>query len=103
VTDDDPPRTGDERSTLLFFLAWQRATLMRKCAGLDDHQLRLRSAAPSTLSLLGLVRHMSDGEVQWFRQTLAGEDAAFHYSTDANANGDFDDVDTADVAETLGY
>ena len=54
---EDIPRNGDERSTLLAFLEWQRGTLGRKCAGLEPDQLRLRSAEPSTLSLLGLVRH----------------------------------------------
>jgi uncharacterized damage-inducible protein DinB len=101
VSDDEPSRTGDERSTLLFFLNWQRATLRRKCEGLDDRQLRLRSVEPSSLSLLGLVRHMSEGEVQWFREVLAGEDAVYHYSSDDNPNGEFDDVDAADTAEAF--
>ena len=56
---DEIPRTGDERSTLLAFLEWQRATLARKCAGLKPDQLRIRSVEPSTMSLLGLVRHMA--------------------------------------------
>ena len=56
---EDTPHTGDERATLLGFLEWQRATLERKCAGLGPDQLRLRSVEPSSLSLLGLVRHMA--------------------------------------------
>ena len=43
-----------------------------KCAGLDAEQLARRSVPPSTMSLLGLVRHMADVERSWFRRTLAG-------------------------------
>jgi uncharacterized damage-inducible protein DinB len=98
---EEIPRNGDERSTLLAFLEWQRATLARKCDGLEPDQLRLRSAEPSSLSLLGLVRHMADVELGWFRRTLAGEDANDHYSSEDDRDGDFDDVDTADVTEAF--
>jgi uncharacterized damage-inducible protein DinB len=95
------PRCGDERSTMLAFLAWQRATLARKCEGLDPDQLRSRSAEPSTLSLLGLVRHLADVERGWFRRTLAGEDVSNRYSMDGDIDGAFDNVDTADVDEAF--
>ena len=97
----DIPRNDDERSTLLAFLAWQRATLERKCEGLDADQLRTRSAPPSSLSLLGLVRHMADVERGWFRRTLAGEEVGDIYSTEDDEDGDFDNVDTADVDEAF--
>lgn len=95
------PRNGDERSTLLAFLEWQRETLARKCAGLAPDQLRIRSAEPSTLSLLGLVRHMADVERGWFRATLAGEDVAERYGSDDDVDGDFNNVATADVDEAF--
>jgi uncharacterized damage-inducible protein DinB len=95
------PRNDDERSTLLGFLEWQRATLARKCEGLQPEQLRMRSAEPSTLSLLGLVRHMADVERGWFRKTLAGEDVTERYSSDDDLDGDFDNVDTADADEAF--
>jgi uncharacterized damage-inducible protein DinB len=98
---DDIPRNDDERSTLLAFLEWQRETLARKCAGLEPTQLRIRSAEPSTLSLLGLVRHMADVERGWFRRTLAGEEVDARYSNDADEDGDFDNVDSADVDEAF--
>lgn len=91
------PRDADERTTLLQFLEWQRATLARKCEGLTDDQLRLRSAEPSTLSLLGLVRHLADVERGWFRKTLASEDIPDQFSTDADPDGDFKDLDGAPV------
>jgi len=97
----DLPRDADERTTLTAFLDWQRATLAKKCDGLPPDKLRLRSAPPSTLSLLGLVRHMADVERGWFRRTLAMEDVGSLYSSDSNPDGDFDDVDTADADEAF--
>lgn len=97
----DLPRAGDELATLTAFLAWQRDTLAQKCAGLSAEQLRLRSAPPSTLSLLGLVRHMADVERGWFTQTLAGEDVPAIYSSEADPDGEFDNVDTADVDQAF--
>jgi uncharacterized damage-inducible protein DinB len=96
---EDIPRNDDERSTLLAFLQWQRDTLARKCSDLEPDQLRIRSAEPSTLSLLGLVRHMADVERGWFRRTLAGEEVAERYSSDDDPDGDFDNVNTADTDE----
>ena len=98
---DEIPRNSDERSTLLAFLEWQRATLARKCEGLEPDQLRIRSAEPSTLSLLGLVRHMAEVERGWFRRTLAGEDVPEIYCTEDDVDADFDHVDRADVEEAF--
>jgi hypothetical protein len=56
------PADGDERSVLLGWLAFHRNALEAKCAGLDDDQLVARSASPSALSLLGLVRHLTEME-----------------------------------------
>jgi hypothetical protein len=56
------PGDGDERALLLGWLAFHRNALEAKSAGLTDDQLVLRSAAPSTLSLLGLVRHLTEME-----------------------------------------
>ncbi len=56
------PPDGDERSVLLGWLAFHRSALAAKCAGLDADQLVTRSAPPSPLSLLGLVRHLTEME-----------------------------------------
>ena len=45
-----------------------------KCADLDAVQMAMRAVPPSTMSLLGLVRHLADVERYWFRQVMAGED-----------------------------
>jgi uncharacterized damage-inducible protein DinB len=55
------------------FLDYHRATLEMKCEGLSDQELRRQSMPPSTLSLLGLVRHMAEVERRWFREVLGGE------------------------------
>ena len=58
-------RNEPGRQMLRDWLDWHRATLLRKCAGLDATQLARRAVPPSNLSLLGLVRHMSDTERGW--------------------------------------
>jgi len=64
-----------ERATLLDYLRAQRLTMEMKCADLDEAQLARRSVPPSTMSLLGLVRHMADVERNWFRRVMAQADA----------------------------
>ncbi|WP_460528826.1 DinB family protein [Flindersiella endophytica] len=56
------PPDGDERGILLGWLAFHRDALRAKCAGLSETQLVSRSAPPSPLSLLGLVRHLTEME-----------------------------------------
>ncbi|MEY9871455.1 putative damage-inducible protein DinB [Streptacidiphilus sp. MAP12-33] len=92
----DPPYLQGERAMLESFLDLHRETLAVKCAGLDAAQLRRRSVPPSTLSLLGLVRHMADVERYWFRVVLDGQEAPAHHWTEASPDGDFDEVDAAD-------
>ncbi len=75
-----PPLTGGERETLRAFLDYHRATLAMKCDGLTDEELRRRSMPPSTLSLLGLVRHMAEVERTWFRRVINGEDIPLVWS-----------------------
>lgn len=84
----EPPTIADERTALEGWLDFHRATLARKVAGLDEAQLREASVPPSTLSLMGLVRHMADVERSWFRRCLAREDAPPIYYTDENPDGD---------------
>ena len=98
---EDIPRVADERTTLDAFLDWQRETFAWKCEGLSDAQLRERSTPPSTMSMLGLVRHLADVERGWFRRTLAGEPVPPRFSSESDADGDFDNVGSADVAEAF--
>ena len=51
--------------------------------------------APSTLTLLGLVRHMAEVERHWFRNIFGGEEAPPLFFTDEDPDGDFNDLDSA--------
>jgi hypothetical protein len=97
----DAPGQADEIATLLGFLRWQRATLELKCAGVTAEGLARRPLEPSKLSLLGLVRHLTDVERGWFRNGLAKEDVPALFSTPDDPDGDFDGVapDPAMVAQ----
>ena len=75
-----PPVIAGEREMMRAFLDYHRATLAMKCDGLDDEQLCRRSMPPSTLSLLGLVRHMAEVERTWFRIVINGEDIPLFWS-----------------------
>src|SRR5690349_24782126 len=86
----DPETTGDERATLTGFLDYQRGTLEWKCAGLTPEQLARRATPPSTLSLLGIVRHLADVERSWFRRRLAGEAVPPIFFTEAGPVLGFD-------------
>jgi uncharacterized damage-inducible protein DinB len=97
-----PPLAAQEREMLSSWLDFHRDTLALKCDGLTPDQLRQRAVPPSSLSLLGLVRHMAEGERQWFTIVLGGEQIPYHYYTDDNPEAEFDDVDDADVAEAFG-
>lgn len=79
----------DERSNLLEYLRAYRLTMELKCRGLDAEQLARRSVPPSTMSLLGLIRHMADVELHWFRRVMAGEDVADHYPTAEDRDHDW--------------
>jgi uncharacterized damage-inducible protein DinB len=71
-----------ERATLRDYLRAYRLTMEMKCADLDAAQLARRSVPPSTMSLLGLVRHMADVERNWFRRVMAQADAPPLYWSD---------------------
>ncbi len=97
----DPPLVGNERIMLRTFLDYHRATLAMKCDGLTDEELRRQSMPPSSLSLLGLIRHMAEVERNWFRRVINGEDIPLVWSE----KGDFQvayDASTATRAEAFG-
>jgi hypothetical protein len=70
---------NDERSVLVGYLDYHRAVLARKAEELTEEQARIPACPPSDLTLLGLIRHMTDGERLWFRRSLKGEDVPFLY------------------------
>jgi uncharacterized damage-inducible protein DinB len=92
--EDDPRETGTapvtEREVLRDYLRHYRLTFEMKCDGLDAEQMARRSVEPSSMSLLGLLRHLAKVEQTWFRITMAGNDIPRLYVSDGNRNGDFD-------------
>lgn len=64
----------DERAVLFGYLDYHRAVLARKAEGVSDLDARRAACPPSAMTLLGLVRHMTDVERWWFRRWFAHED-----------------------------
>ncbi|WP_025272380.1 DinB family protein [Haloglycomyces albus] len=89
--------SGDlgERALLENYLDYFRAELLKKCTGLDPDQLKQRNVDPSTISLLGLVRHMADVEKWWFCVLLDQQDLAAQktFTQEEDFDADFNDLD----------
>jgi uncharacterized damage-inducible protein DinB len=93
ITRVEEPHQGPERPMVEGWLDYHRQTLLWKCTGLTGEQLVRPAAEPSTMTLLGLVRHMAEVERWWFRRRAAGMDLGELYCSDASPDGDFDDID----------
>lgn len=105
--EDDPRTTGNpvgELATIREYLSNYRLTLGMKCDDLSPEQLATRSVPPSTMSLLGLIRHMARVEHHWFHRTLRGHrDVPRIYWSPEDHDLDFNIVvvDAAVVAEAF--
>ncbi|WP_402464604.1 DinB family protein [Isoptericola aurantiacus] len=92
----DPRTTGadpvGEKETLWEYLCRYRMTLVMKCEGLDAEQLARRSVPPSTLSLLGLVRHLANSEHHWFARVLGGSSDLGPFERPGVDDLDFEDA-----------
>jgi uncharacterized damage-inducible protein DinB len=97
----DEPFVASERGMLDGFLDWHRASLLVRCSGLTAEQLAERSVPPSPLSLLGLVRHLTDVERSWFRRRFAGQQVASEYSSPDRPDADFLEAEAATAARDL--
>lgn len=102
---DDPraalaPPSG-ERATLIHYLQHYRMTLELKCEDLEPEQLAERSVPPSTMSLLGLVRHLAQVEHHWFRRVMEGQDLPRLFWTEEDRDLDFNGAvaDTEVIAD----
>jgi uncharacterized damage-inducible protein DinB len=73
----DPIGVAAEREMLDEWLEFHRTTLLLKCEGVDEADLKRRPVATSNLSLHGLVRHMAEVERNWFERVLQGNDEPF--------------------------
>jgi uncharacterized damage-inducible protein DinB len=94
--EDDPRVAGNpvgELATIREYLSHYRLTLGMKCEDLSPEQLATRSVPPSTMSLLGLVRHMARVEHNWFQRSLRGQrEVPRLYWSPENHDLDFDDA-----------
>jgi uncharacterized damage-inducible protein DinB len=95
----DPVRRGGELELLGQYLDYHRATLQLKCAGLDEEQLKQRAVPSTGLTLLGLVRHLTEVERGWFVRTLSGRPAPPVYYGPEDPDGDFDALDSEPLEE----
>lgn len=96
----DFPRSGDERASLETFLDFHRNTLLLKCSGLNGEQLASKPLPSTTLTLLGLVRHLAENERWWFRRRFDHNDTLGDiYCSEDYPDGDFDlgDADSAEA------
>ncbi|WP_026821201.1 DinB family protein [Arthrobacter castelli] len=101
----DDPRNSEgvspdgELETLQDYLTSYRFTLRMKCEGLDAEQLARRSVPPSTMSLLGLIRHLAEVERDW-RNWISGADSVpkLYGPGDADFDGAVAGQDEVDAA-----
>lgn len=73
-TTPEPLLTGTEPETLGWFLDYYRAVLVRKAEGLTEAQARA-TVPPSSLTILGLVRHLAGVEEYWWTEMFLGREA----------------------------
>jgi uncharacterized damage-inducible protein DinB len=103
---NDDPRNSEgvspdgELATLQDYLAHYRTTLRMKCEGLDAQQLACRSVPPSTMSLLGLVRHLVEVERDWRNWISEGDPVPKLYG---GGDADFDGAVAAQAEVEAAY
>lgn len=95
------PEAGDEIGAVTGWLNFHRDALAWKCEGLTAEQLVTASAPPSTLTLLGLVRHLTDIERDYLVNDLSGVDHGFNYATDEDPEADIENLDVSMVEESM--
>jgi hypothetical protein len=80
-----------EKDNYAAYLRSRREIFEKKCDGLTPDQMAQRSVPPSSMSLLGMVRHLAEVERHWWRRVLAGDDAARLWGPHG-ADSDWNDV-----------
>lgn len=96
IVEDDrtgPPFMAGDRESLESWLELYRETLPIKLSGLTPEQLCERAVPPSTLSLLGIARHLTKVERYWFQNVVAGQDLPRLYCE--VPDGDYDHTEPA--------
>jgi uncharacterized damage-inducible protein DinB len=96
------PDEGDERTLLTRFLDFHRETFLWKCSELTGDELASRPLATTGMSLLGLIRHLTDVERHWLREVAVGERVTFLYWDNPDRDTDFDEVQSQDAERDFG-
>ena len=96
-----PLLNGDERHQLESWLAFHRATLLKKCSGLSFEDLCRRPVVTSSMSLLGLMRHMTFVEQIWFDVRFAGNDVTEYYRRPDDREVEWNELDSATLDEVV--
>jgi uncharacterized damage-inducible protein DinB len=101
----DDPRNSEgvssdgELETLQDYLKSYRMTLLMKCEDLNPEQMARRSVPPSTMSLLGLLRHLAEAERGWRNWISDGEPLPTLYGErDADFDGSVAEQGELDAA-----
>jgi len=97
-----PDFMAGDRESLEQWLEFYRQTLPWKVGGLTPEELCRHAISPSTLSLLGIVRHLSDVERYWFSNVAAGTDQDAHYRA-VDRDADFNALDPATALADLRH
>lgn len=94
----EPPFRGDEKETLLGFLQFMRETVVLKCSGITEEQLR-STPTVSSMTLLGMVKHLTIVERYWFQGVFLDADVDLPWSEE-DPDGDWrtSDNDTGEAA-----
>lgn len=106
---DEPEPTVDLRESLTNWLGYQRQQFIRKLRDLDPSEAAQHSVPPLGLSVLGLVRHMTQMEHVYLAWGLGGGERHLVYGDDDFAAGSADtylqdvtrylaEIDKADAA-----
>jgi uncharacterized damage-inducible protein DinB len=92
----EKPPSASEKEMLEAFLDYHRQTVIIKCAGLSEDELR-RPMVVSGTSMLGIVKHLGYNERWWFQEVFAAQDAEFPWSEDdPDAEFRIDDHESAE-------
>ena len=90
---EEPDPTLEPRRHLEAWLRYQRHEFIRKLRDLSPSQLVMWSVPPVELSVLGLVRHMTQMEHVYLAWGLAGGERVLRYGDDDYAGGSVDTVE----------
>jgi len=94
----DPPKSAPATEMVGAFLDFQRETILWKASDLTLEQLAW-AYEPSTMSLLGMIKHLAYVERYWFQEILAGESVEYPW-TDEDPDADWR-IETDEDADAI--